>query len=880
MTPPDTASEEEAKAACREICECALEAKDFQLGHHKVFLRDDGIERLRAALQRHFVASATSIQAAWRGRCARKLLNRKRDAAVTLQRCARGALWRRRFLCKRRAAVTMQVAWRRFVDARRFRCARVAAIVVQSYVRMRLALKLGVRARARAAKQAAAATLLQKVTRGWLARRRFANARAGAIALQRIARGHAARREFCTLRTQDRLRREREAKKATKMQAWALMCLAQKKLAAAVAAATRIQAAWRRRRELRRYRAAWAAVILIQACERMRQRRAHFVRQVCSVVKIQALVRMFLCRRRYQRALAAARRIQRAARAFLRNLELMRATIELFASAEVGDANEVTQHITEWPELLFVRMRWDAERSFKTLLHAACSSGRMDMVALLEPFPEDVFAVERLGNTCLHYAAGAANYDLMKYLAKRANMDVEYALAEDEERYRQSRSLSRRKISTNVNVFKLARLERARELRQIGAVRAKAARDGDKGDERHIMSGYLKKRRETDRWLRRWTVLTEKSVMYYHKQSDPNPSKVIRLETAMLKKSEHLDFAFELHTPDLLDARNKEGRLYFQAASEEELQQWMVPLRMVVALYQFRHDKRREPMEFLDLAGRRALVRQKNRAGETPLHAAARMREQPDNSGSATGGPSTAAVQRVAAWLVENGAEPNTVDGCGQTPLHLAVESGNIGTAASLANKGGDLNAARPGDGKTVVQLAPSDAAVAQLMVQYYHPSERHTLLPPPKKLFGFTYASFLLEKSIVQSTATFTAPFVTVSVYNAKGQLTEAPQDVCLPAITRPNYLWWAHTWHMQTPLETLGKNSFVVFELRDQGERKAETLAWGVYHLDLDEMNTRTETLNMFEPPVDPKLKRMNMVDFILQGEAFLTKGAEART
>lgn len=28
----------------------------------------------------------------------------------------------------------------------------------------------------------------------------------------------------------------------------------------------------------------------------------------------------------------------------------------------------------------------------------------------------------------------------------------------------------------------------------------------------------------------------------------------------MLKKSEKVDFAFEIHTPDLLDTRNQEGR--------------------------------------------------------------------------------------------------------------------------------------------------------------------------------------------------------------------------------------------------------------------------------------------------------------------------------
>lgn len=44
------------------------------------------------------------------------------------------------------------------------------------------------------------------------------------------------------------------------------------------------------------------------------------------------------------------------------------------------------------------------------------------------------------------------------------------------------------------------------------------------------------------------------------------------------------------------------------------------------------------------------------------------------------------------------------------------------------------------------------------------------------------------------------------------------SPQDVTVPIITTPEYLWWAQTWHMQTPLETLGAGSFIAFELKEK--------------------------------------------------------------
>ena len=46
--------------------------------------------------------------------------------------------------------------------------------------------------------------------------------------------------------------------------------------------------------------------------------------------------------------------------------------------------------------------------------------------------------------------------------------------------------------------------------------------------------------------------------------------------------------------------------------------------------------------------------------------------------------------------------------------------------------------------------------------------------------------------------------------------------QDMTLPITVGGDYLWWAQTWHMQTPLETLGAGSFVAFELRAKVRRQ----------------------------------------------------------
>lgn len=46
-------------------------------------------------------------------------------------------------------------------------------------------------------------------------------------------------------------------------------------------------------------------------------------------------------------------------------------------------------------------------------------------------------------------------------------------------------------------------------------------------------SGYLRKRRETDRWLKRWCVLTETCLMYFHKPNDQHPSKIVQVTFAI-----------------------------------------------------------------------------------------------------------------------------------------------------------------------------------------------------------------------------------------------------------------------------------------------------------------------------------------------------------
>lgn len=56
-------------------------------------------------------------------------------------------------------------------------------------------------------------------------------------------------------------------------------------------------------------------------------------------------------------------------------------------------------------------------------------------------------------------------------------------------------------------------------------------------------------------------------------------------------------------------------------------------------------------------------------------------------------------------------------------------------------------------------------------------------------------------------------------------------------------------------------------------QSERKEQTLGWGVYHLDQDEVNTRPESLCAYAG-VPPKLVRLEPSEFALLGDAIITQ------
>ncbi|KAL6784966.1 hypothetical protein ACKKBG_A01865 [Auxenochlorella protothecoides x Auxenochlorella symbiontica] len=293
--------------------------------------------RVQAAYRRHVFLSgleaarrdraarleaATRLQALWRGRAARLALHATRAAAVTLQalwhgrqarrqvleekllpRLLAGVAVRRAELAEARtarrqelAAAAMQTAWRASHGRRAFLKARRAAPVLQAHVR-------GWLERARLARRRSAAILIQAAARGWAVRRHEQTKARAAQIIQAHWRQHRLQG-----RDAENYRRLREAAVLLQRR-WRAVKAA--RLAAAHAAATRIQRMWRGSVGRRAFLAWRGAAEMLQRHWRGHHARRRLATEKSAALAVQAAWRGWRARRERARLHAAALAVQR-----------------------------------------------------------------------------------------------------------------------------------------------------------------------------------------------------------------------------------------------------------------------------------------------------------------------------------------------------------------------------------------------------------------------------------------------------------------------------------------------------------------------------------------------------------------------------------------
>ncbi|TYZ60222.1 hypothetical protein PybrP1_000564 [[Pythium] brassicae (nom. inval.)] len=967
--------------ACAQIAAAWLEdvtgKAAFAMGRLEVFLRYGQVEKLEAfvaarradkavVLQaklargriayRHYQTvkrGVRRLQALWRMRATRARYARLRAASVLLQARFRGGRLRRRFLRLQRAASCVFRAALRFITRCRYAewATRTrAAVVIQKHVRGFLSRTAAERARRLKDRSV---LRLQSWYRMAARRRAFKRQRRAAVAIQSAYRSVTARRAFLARkqasivlaafvrqvlqRTKFRSLKARVVKLQALVRKWKhrgqflrlrrlvvrLQSRRRQRLAAACAARRRL------------------AVLTLQHTMRGWRCRCAFVAAVRSVRVLQYWATSWLLRREFRRCKAAAKRVQSAWRHHRR--------LKSWA-AEMEGSDRRIRKLRQQPALFFpLRPR---AFGFNSLFHHAAATGDFHVAKYMldhqAQAPESALARDALfflrngaGRTAFHEACRHGQYEMAKFLLVQAR-----GLQVPEPATRPVGGGERSNQSPDATHAQPAEPPAKRLEHETPEGNALSPPSTDAAAVVVVYSGFLRKRRETSRWMKRFVVLrvgagpARAPQLDYYANDKPATlesasAKRIDLRAAVVKKSVDTPFAFEIHSPQLLAGRNREGRLYFAATSELESQKWLAHLRDSIPstvesrVFAMHRGAKGGALEFVDFAQRKRLCNLPSLAGhrETPLHLAARATA----TATSTKLEMDADIVRTALWLVECGADINAPTAAThETPLKLALRAGNLLVAKHLLDRGALATGLSPtelqdaqrlkaalaknaissvgcssaagggGGGASAVSrlhsftsraLGGGAATVDASLSSTAHDAPVLFLLKQPGRVRHSSYVSVFVEHIGISNPQFLSRPRVLVSVLDPQRHLVEMKQQVSVQPVVLPAALLWAITWHMQTPLENLPHGACVVFELTVSPAVSAAAplatpasaaedfvpVCWTYVQVDQRTANCAPLNAEMYKYPLDLSLKKLQRVDAFINGDVFVSQGPQ---
>ncbi|CAK4836038.1 unnamed protein product [Aphanomyces euteiches] len=916
--------------ACRQIAAKSLEPNAFQIGKTEVYLRYGQLELLQSILRIVKGDIATVIQSKFWRRCVlRKEYNIMRKGYTLFQSKWRQVQLTRNYLLLKKWSVKLQASFRCKILSRSYQRKRSAAISIQAISRGFITRERLLRQ----IKQQKAAIQIQKIARGYLQRtqtyRLMKSQQASAVVIQSRIRGYFAVKRFCdsyskivliqaifrayhnrqkfllgkaaAVASQALIRKQLQRKKfmhqrkmVVRLQSWARMIPYRAEYLRQSKSARVIQRSVRGFLGRKFYASFKLSVSKIAYTFLMYHTKLAYRLQCTSASCIQRCVRVYMNRRSYLTALGSARRIQRQFRKWKTVHTLESELSQLRNDCSRRDSDSVILKLRKSPEFMHIR---HGKPAFNTLLHIAAATGDLNVVKYIVLHDiNTVKSVNSKGNTPLHEACANTRLDVSKFLLKCAASIKCNAPETDVE----TSHISKSNIKTNADANGVT-----------------------------VMSGYLKKRREASGWMQRFVVLKNTNqipeLQYFHGKHavSAKSDKTLDLRQALFKKCENIPFAFEVHSPELLKGRNREGRLYFQAANELELQAWLACLRDTIPINLetrlFAMQRTQSSIEYIDLTNQRDWANNTNVVGETPLHLAAKNcslidpkekvkstlwalhnLSQPNATSSdpASEGDfkdsgniptkvdsSEGESIKLCLWLLEHGADINKMTHAKESALKRAIESNYLVLAKHLIDRGATTVELNPLETTVVQTLKTELAKTAITNAQSQDKEPVLFLLKQPGLIRNSSYVSVYIDQVGLPSALIYSRPRLVISVYDTQKNIIEKKQQVtCLP-LTQSSVLFWGCTWHMQTPMENLPTGAAVLIEVVSSSKQgnlmpssprygAVEPICWTFIHIDKRTTDTSSMNAEMYKYPLDLKFKKLQRFDGFISGEIFLSQ------
>ncbi|RHZ40375.1 hypothetical protein DYB26_011779, partial [Aphanomyces astaci] len=718
-----------------------------------------------------------------------------RELATTIQ----SKFWRRcvvhrQFKVLRHGMIQLQAKFRQVRLATQFQAMKWATLKLQvrketskhQYLTQLLGIPSTQRLFVRDAKWQQAAVVIQTIVRGYLHRSKASRAlkcqHSSAILIQAVYRGYRDLQRFCHVYEnvvliqavyrahQNRQLFLRGKAAAVASQALVRKRLQRKKFVHQRRMVIRLQSFARmvphRSEFLRRQRAAMA---IQRFCRRVLAR--HHVTQVAQAANVVvSFMRMFLCKKTFLIQRQSILLVQRAVYQWREKRRLASQLRRLRDACDRRESATVLTLVRATPELMYVRHHHD---QYNSLLHIAAASGDLNVVEfILSQDKHAIKLVNKDGNTPLHEACAHSRLDVAKCLL-RATSSIPWSHAPE---------------TTDGDDVPVATTTPTTLTNENDVV---------------VMAGTLKKRREASGWMVRYVVLRTTNhvpeLHYYHSKPRHGGTK----------------------------RRNREGRLYFQATTEMELQSWLACLRDTVPstleTRLFAMQRSTDSIQYVDRTNEADWVNATNVHGETTLHVAARgvpgkataastpvvgtPDDQPQSPSPVTSTIRSDEVNSIKTclWLLEHGAELNLVTLRGnQSALKLAIQSNYLTLAkvnplilylcrGHLLDRGataGDLNPAET----AIVQTLRADLAKTAITCLQSQGKDDAVLflLKRPGHVRYSSYVSLYVEQVGLLNVLQFTRPRLVISVYDTQKNLVEKKQQVTSLPLAHANAMFW----------------------------------------------------------------------------------------